>query len=52
MRSTLMKQQSLVTVGFELASKRTRKREFLDEMNLVIPWTELVGLIQPQRRRA
>jgi hypothetical protein len=24
---------------------RTYKREFLDEMNLVIPWTELLALI-------
>ena len=42
-----MKQQSLATAGFELASKRTRKREFLDEMNLVVPWSDLVGLVQP-----
>jgi hypothetical protein len=28
-------------------TKRTRKREFLDEMNLVIPWTELLALISP-----
>lgn len=26
---------------------RTRKREFLDEMNLVVPWAELVSLIAP-----
>jgi IS5 family transposase len=42
-----MKQQGLATAGFELATKRTRKREFLDEMNLVVPWAELVGLIEP-----
>jgi transposase, IS5 family len=42
-----MKQISLATSGFELVTKRTRKRVFLDEMNLVVPWTELVGLIQP-----
>ena len=42
-----MKQMSLSATGFELAHKRTRKREFLDEMNLVVPWTELVGLIEP-----
>jgi len=42
-----VKQISLATTGFELATKRTRKRVFLDEMNLVVPWTELVGLIQP-----
>jgi transposase, IS5 family len=42
-----MKQISLATSGFELVTKRTRKRVFLDEMNLVVPWWELVGLIQP-----
>ncbi|AMM24790.1 IS5 family transposase [Variovorax sp. PAMC 28711] len=42
-----MKQISLGASGFELSSKRTRKRDFLDEMNLVVPWAELVGLIQP-----
>jgi IS5 family transposase len=26
---------------------RTRKREFLDEMNLVVPWSEQVALIEP-----
>ena len=38
---------SLATTGFELVTKRTRKREFLDEMDLVIPWRELVGLVTP-----
>ena len=42
-----MKQLSLATTGFELVTKRTRKREFLGEMNLVVPWAELVGLIEP-----
>ena len=42
-----MKKISLATTGYELVTKRTRKRVFLDEMNLVVPWTELVGLIQP-----
>ena len=42
-----MKQISLATTGFELVTKRTRKREFLDEMNLVIPWSQLLGLIAP-----
>jgi len=42
-----MKQKSFATTGFELIAKRTRKREFLDEMNLVVPWTELEGLIEP-----
>lgn len=32
-----MKEMSLVTTGFELVTNRTRKREFLDELDLVIP---------------
>jgi IS5 family transposase len=32
-----MKQISLAATGFELAAKRTRKREFLEEMDRVIP---------------
>jgi IS5 family transposase len=40
-----MKQMSLNTTGFERKTKRTRKREFLDEMSLVVPWYELVALI-------
>lgn len=48
-----MKQISLAqsmnasTSGFELSAKRTRKREFLDEMNTVVPWAELVALVAP-----
>ncbi len=44
-----MKQMSLdsTATGFERKTKRTRKREFLDEMNLVVPWAELVALIAP-----
>ncbi len=42
-----MKQMSLGESGYERKSKRTRKREFLDEMNMVVPWAELVSLIAP-----
>jgi transposase, IS5 family len=42
-----MKQMSLGESGFERKTKRTRKREFLDEMDLVVPWAELVLLIAP-----
>ena len=42
-----MKQMSFASTGFECSSKRTRKREFLDEMELVVPWAELVALIAP-----
>ena len=42
-----MKQISLATAGFELGTQRTRKRVFPGEMNLVVPWAVLVGLIEP-----
>ena len=42
-----MKQISLSATGFERKTKRTRKRQFLDEMNLVVPWSELVALVTP-----
>jgi transposase, IS5 family len=41
-----MKQISLAS-GFELVTKRTRKRVFLDEMDKVIPWSDLLALIAP-----
>ena len=37
-----MKQADL---GLNLTTKRTRKREFLDEMNRVVPWSALVKLV-------
>ncbi len=39
-----MKQQSL---GLGSSIKRTRKREFLGEMERVVPWSDLVALIAP-----
>ena len=42
-----MKQISLAVTGFELAAKRTRKREFLEEMDRVVPWSQLLALIAP-----
>ncbi len=42
-----MNQLSLATIGFEFVTKRTRKREFLDEMSPVIPWSQLLELIAP-----
>ncbi len=42
-----MKQQSLNPSEFSVKPKRTRKREFLDEMDAVVPWSDLVQLIEP-----
>jgi len=44
-----MTQQDL---GLNLSTRRTRKAVFLDEMNLVVPWTELLSLIAPHAPRA
>ena len=44
-----MTQQEL---GLNLSTRRTRKAVFLDEMNLVVPWTELLSLIAPHAPRA
>jgi IS5 family transposase len=38
---------NLAHTGFDVVTVRPRKREFLDEMNLVIPWIELLVLITP-----
>ena len=39
-----MKQHSL---GLGMTAKRTRRREFLDEMEKVVPWADLVALVLP-----
>jgi IS5 family transposase len=39
-----MKQADL---GLNLSAKRTRKREFLEQMDRVVPWAALIGLIEP-----
>lgn len=44
-----MQQMSLAS-GFEVSSRRTRKRVFLEEMDRVVPWQELVALIEIEPR--
>jgi IS5 family transposase len=44
-----MKQLGL---GLNLSTKRTRKREFLEEMERVVPWTALVQIVEPHCPRA
>lgn len=39
-----MKQASL---GLDLSRKKTRKREFLEQMDTVVPWAQLVAVIAP-----
>jgi transposase, IS5 family len=42
-----MKQLTLATVGFERYAKKTRRTMFLAEMERVVPWPVLCGLIEP-----
>ena len=43
-----MKQQTLaVASGFERYGKKTRRTLFLEEMEQVVPWSELCGLVEP-----
>src|SRR5690606_7715569 len=44
-----MKQAAL---GLNLSRKRTRKREFLEEMQRVVPWSDLIALIEPHYPKA
>ena len=42
-----MQQQTFAEVTFEQYRKPTRRERFLDEMNRVVPWAELVAAIEP-----
>jgi IS5 family transposase len=43
-----MKQPTLAMMtGFEKYGKKTRRADFLEEMEQVVPWAELCGLIEP-----
>jgi transposase, IS5 family len=44
-----MKQLGL---GLNLSTKKTRKREFLEEMERVVPWDVLVQIVQPHYPKA
>lgn len=42
-----MKQQTLAEGTFEVYRKKTRREEFLEQMDRVVPWAELCGVIEP-----
>ena len=42
-----MRQLSFASAGFERFGKTTRRAAFLAEMEAVVPWTRLYGLIEP-----
>src|SRR5271167_2287385 len=43
-----MRQQTLAAqTGFEKYGRKTKRERFLEEMEQVVPWTELQGLVEP-----
>lgn len=42
-----MKQRTFGAANFEKYGRQTRKGKFLEEMNVVIPWQELVEAVEP-----
>jgi len=42
-----MRQPSLSASGFEKYRKKTRKQQFLEEMEIIVPWRELAAAIEP-----
>ena len=48
-----MHQRTLaMATGFERYSKKTRRAEFLEEMEQVVPWEKLCALIEPHYPKA
>lgn len=42
-----MRQQTLAEAGFDKCRKPTKRERFLQEMDQVVPWTQLCALIEP-----
>lgn len=47
-----MRPMKQLGLGLNLSTKRTRKREFLDEMERVVPWAALVQVVEPYYPKA
>lgn len=47
-----MKQQSLASLTYEGMKKRTKREKFLNEMEHVVPWERLQGLVEPYYPKA
>ena len=43
----MMRQNSFTEVGFQKFRKKTRREQFLEDMDKVVPWRELVEVIEP-----
>jgi len=43
-----MRQQTLAAqTGFEKYGRKTKRERFLEEMEQIVPWAELQGLVEP-----
>jgi hypothetical protein len=42
-----MKQVTFALMAFENKKRQTRREKFLGEMEAVVPWSELLGVIEP-----
>lgn len=47
-----MKQQSLASLTYAHKKKQTKREKFLNEMDLVVPWSRLLRLIEPYYPKA
>ncbi len=42
-----MKQETFTDIEYSLRKKKTKREEFLEIMDEIIPWDEWVGVIEP-----
>jgi IS5 family transposase len=47
-----MRQRSFASAEYAMKKKRTRREKFLDEMERIVPWARLIGVIEPLYPRA
>lgn len=41
-----------ISLGLNLSTKKARKREFLEQMEAVVPWAVLVQIVRPHAPKA
>jgi hypothetical protein len=47
-----MKQKAFASIAFEHKKKQTRRERFLSEMDTLIPWSDLLSVIEPHYPQA
>jgi IS5 family transposase len=50
-KGLLMKRTTFSSMAYDNKKKKTRRERFLEEMDRVIPWKELIGIISPHYPR-